>query len=319
MTGTSERELGAEFAPEQVSWRPKGGEAVWLTLETVVWGFILGHIVHWASDAGYYIGTQTTLFTEAKHGQPVAVYGSYQPGDWWDRLPVHLANLLHWNFFGFVNNGQAAPLWWVTDRHDIRYVYIGVATGVVVAFLTSRPPKVRKDYTWYRIAATPLLAFAAALPGIAVGALAIWKIPALQTGGINPPASWGMLGHEIGQWSGSGKLALVVLGLLGSQLFAKYASKGPADEIQWLYAARKANMILRERTGALSALGNLKDSIVIGPPGYRRRVRYLVDNGIVTEVHSTGIVVVLALGAFLVFILAGYGAWLTLAGPAAGV
>lgn len=318
MSAATEHQIGAGFAPEQVSWRPKGKEAVWLTLETVVWGVILGHVIHWTADAIYYIGTQTTLFTEAKHGEPVAVYGSYQPGDWWDRLPVHLANLLHWGFFGFVNNGQAAPLWWITWRHDIRYVFIGVLAGVVVTFLISKPPKKRKDYTWYRIALTPVLAFVAALPGIAIGGIAVWQLHFLQTSGINPPASWGMLGDEIGQWSDSGKLALVVLGLLGSQLFAKYVSKGPADEIQWLYAGRKANMILHERTGKLSALGNFKDSIVIGPPGYRRRVRYLVDSGTVTEVHSTGIVVVLALGAFLVFVLAGYGAWLTLAGPAAG-
>lgn len=309
--------MSSQLQEERVSWRPKGKAAVWLTVETVVWVAIIGHVIHWMADALYYIGTQVTLMTEAKHGQPVVFFGSNPPADWWDRLPVHLYHLTNWNPFGFVNNGQLSPEWWYTWRHDIRYVAIGIAAGFVVTFLTAKPPKVRKDYTWYRIASTPALAFIFAVPGVALGALAIWKLSWLA-GGFNPPASWGILGNEVAQWSSTGHLALLALGILGSQFFAKYASRGPADEVQWLYAGRKANKILADRTGKLALLGNFRDSIVIGPPGYRRRVHHLVDTGTVTEVHSTGIVVVLWLFTVLAFILAGYGAWLTLAGPAAG-
>jgi hypothetical protein len=290
----------------------------WGFAETVAWILIAGHVIHWAVDALYYIFTQVTYLTEAKHGQPTAIFGSIPPGDWWDRLTVHIANILGLHNSILNNNGAASPLWWITWRHDIRYVVIGVLAGVVITMLVSGPRAERRSYAWYRLAATPVLALAWALPGVLAGGLLIWRVAFLRTGGLTLSPSWGILGHEIGQWSSAGKIALVIIGLLGSQLFAKYASKGPADEAQWLYAGRKANKILHERTGRLAAVGNFTDAVVIGPPGYRSRVHYLVDNGIVSEASSEGVVVVLWLGAVLLLILAGYGAWLTLAGPAAG-
>lgn len=285
-------------------------------LESVAWVIIIGHVVRWAVDALYYVTTQVSYSTQAKGGQPVTVIGSSPPGDWWDRLPVHLAHLTGWNPWGIVNNGVLAPLWWVTIRHDTRYVVIGILTGVVVFFLFAKPRKHRKEYGPLRIAVTPALALVYAIPGVAIGAFIIYQLPWLVRHGLAVPVSYGALAAEVNGYIASGHLALTILGLAGSWIFAKYASLGPADEVQWFFAERKAARLTAQDQGLIgSVAGKIP---VIGTPGYRLRVRALVAAGAPCRDRGTWMVVVAVGGLVILTVLAGYGAWLTLAGPAAG-
>lgn len=284
-------------------------------LESIGWVIVIGHVVRWAVDALYYITTQVSYFTRAKNGQLVTVIGSNPPGDWWDRLPVHLRNITGWNPFGIVNNGQLAPLWFVTVRHDTRYVVIGILTGVVVFFLFAKPRKFRYEYGALRVAITPALALVYAIPGVALGGLVIYQLPWLVRHGFAVPDRFGPLAAEVNGYIASGHLALFILGLAGSWCFAKYASLGPADEIQWFFAERKAASLMTENK---SLVGSVASKIpVIGTPGYRLRVRALVAAGAPCKDRGTWMVVVAVTGVVLLTILAGYGAWLTLAGPAA--
>src|SRR5580700_1768058 len=82
----------------------------WPGLESVIWGVIIAHLVKWAVSFSYFatwqvryaVGYGTTTFT--------VIYWK----DFWDRLPVHIENLLGAHWFGA---SQAAPAWWVTWRH----------------------------------------------------------------------------------------------------------------------------------------------------------------------------------------------------------
>jgi hypothetical protein len=314
--------------------------------ESFAWVLILGHVVHWAVDAAYFTVTQVrygfqgfSLWAQSPGG--VRRYAGWRGHsnpftlwylkDAWDRLPVHLSNVLHAGWFASV---APAPQWWVTWRHDTRYVVIGVVTGVVIFFLLSKPRRDRESYTWHHMALTPLRALLYAVPGVAIGGLLVWKVRWLHAAGITAPASWGMAGHEVNQWSASGKLSLLAMGLLGSWLFARWASLGPADEAQWVYAEQAAARILRRRSRG--ALGSLSGRVIIGPPGLRTRIRWLVGTaGKPSAWHgadgtarylrakaagNSGLGMRIIVRAFLVLTVAaaGYGAWLTIAGPAAG-
>lgn len=273
-------------------------------LENIAWVVIIGHIIHWAVNSLYFLGTQ------------VRYQVGYQTGDWtvwylkdaWDRAPVHISNMLqaHW----FIS--QAAPEWWVFDRHAARYLVTGILTGVVVFFLFSRPRRARKDYSWYRMAATPILALLFAAPGVALGGLLIWQVPWFSRHGftIHSTAAYA---NEVNSFLASGKLDLFLLGLLGSWLFARFASMGPADEAQWFFAERKAY-----RTANASGVTGWASRYVIGPPGYRARVYAMLRGDVAPKEHGNALIFVLLGAAFIIVLLAGFGAWLTLAGPAAG-
>lgn len=303
------------------------------TAEAIPWGIAAGHVVHWAVDALYYLVLQVrygfqgfSLFVQAPEGNRwyIGTPGHSSPftvwylKDWWDRLALHVANFLHLHPDTLWYHQQAAPEWWWYDRHAARYVVIGVLTGVVVLFLLAKPRKHRVTYSMPRLLSTPVLALLYAIPGVAVAGVLVWKWEGLHAAGWTAPGAWGLLSNELDQWMASGALPLVLMGILGSLLFAKWATRGPADEFQWFYAGRKANRIMRERRGALASVGNFADSIVIGPPGYRQRVHYLVRMGVPVKAAGRGTTIAMTAFYVLTLAAAGYGAWLTLAGPASG-
>jgi hypothetical protein len=274
---------------------------IWETLEALGWGLVALHVIKWAVNAIYFLLIQVS-YTVSYGKWHHTIIGLKDP---WDRLPVHIQNLLGAHWFAT----QAAPAWWVTDRHDTRDLIIGIFAGVVAAFLLSKPRKRRVAVGPWRMAFTPLLALIWAIPGIAAGIGIIEAVPWITKHG--PFLHGGsVIANEVNTFIAAGHWYVVLLGFLGAFFFAKRASQKPADEVQWIYAERMADSI---RSTSLVSVPH-----VFGPPGFRKRVHWLLDTKAVTPARSVWLMRLAIGGGVIVALLAGFGAWLTLAGPAAG-
>jgi hypothetical protein len=122
-----------------------------------------------------------------------------------------------------------------------------------------------------------------------------------------------LVSNEVNQWISAGTWIGIAMGLAGSLFFAKYASRRPAQEAQWFYAERSAAKISSE-----TGLGKLRGTRVIGTPSHRVRVRWLLDNSIKCVERSSWSVRLLVGGLIFTLLSAGGGAYIALAGPAAG-
>jgi hypothetical protein len=283
---------------------PKIALFSWLGLESVLWSVVISHIAKWAGNWTYFVTVQVRYLVGYGKGLWTVLYLK----DAWDRLPVHISNLFGAGWF----TSQAAPLWWVTWRHDIRDVGIAMAATIVVVFLFTKPkyPADVKVTLRQYLTAIPLALGAALIPIAAIGVLA-WKLPWLTHHGWQVPASFGALASEINGFIAAGTWITIAMGIAGG-LVAKMFLRRPADDAQWFFAERSAAKI-RDNT----LLGKLRGSRIIGTPAHRKRVQWLLDNQPDLPERSPWLVRGLLAVAVVVLLAAGAGAWLTLAGPAA--
>lgn len=274
-------------------------------LESVAWSVVIAHLVKWAVDALYFIIVQVK-YSVGYNGR---TYQVWYAKDMWDRLPVHISNLLGLHWFG---GSQVAPEFWVTDRHYGRDVVIGLVTGIIVTFLFIKPkhPEDVDVSPWAYVWAIPK-ALVWAIPGIAIVAVLAWKLPWLTRHGWAVPVRFGTLASEINGFILAGTWIAVAMGIAGSQLFARFANRKSADAAQWFYAERSAAAIRSD-----TSLGKLRGSRVIGTPSHRIRVHWLLDHSAALVPHSVWAVRILTFALAVGVLLAGFGAWLTLAGPA---
>jgi hypothetical protein len=277
-----------------------------LGLESIAWGLVIAHLVKWAVSFAYFatwqvryaVGYGSTTFT--------VIYWK----DFWDRLPVHAANLLGQHWFP----GQAAPEWWITWRHDIRDVGIAVIATIIVRLLFAKPKYPADDHPGLKVYLTRVpLAMLAALAPIAVIGVLAWKLPWLLRHGWEVPARYGALASEGNGWVAAGTWITVVMGIAGG-VVAGLVIHRIADDIQWFFAERSAGKI-RSNQG----LNALRGERVIGTPAHRKRVHWLLDHVTLSELPSRNpwLVRGLLVVGFLTLAAAGAGAWLNLAGPAA--
>jgi hypothetical protein len=276
-----------------------------LGIESVAWAFVIGHLVKWAVDALYFLIIQVKYSV----GYNGSTWTVWYFKDAWDRAPVHISNLLHLHWFG---GSQAAPAFWVTDRHNARDVVIGLVTGVIVTFLFIKPklPDSEKEVgpLGYILAVPKAVIWA--IPGIAIVGVLAWKLPWLLQHGWHVPSNVAVA-TEVNGYIAAGTWIALAMGIAGSQVFARFANRRAADQAQWFYAERSA-AALRSDQG----LNKLRTR-VIGTPSHRVRVHWLLDNQAHVEAHSVWSVRILTAALVLGTILAGFGAWLTIAGPAA--
>src|SRR5580704_4151412 len=179
-------------------------------------------------------------------------------------------------------------VWYLKDWWDRLPVHVSNALG----------------YHWADQAAPALV------PIALVGVLA-WKLPWLTRHGWQVPAAYGALASEVNGFIAAGTWITVLMGILGG-LAAKPVVRRVADDIQWFFAERSASKIRDE-----SGLNRLRGTHVIGTPAHRIRVRWLLDHRTRAVQRSPWVVRILLAVAFLAVLAAGFGAWLTLAGPAA--
>lgn len=310
MTAASPAIAGTERPPV-----PKIRPLSWLGLESIAWGFVIGHVVKWAVDCWYFVITQLQWgFTYAKGGVHVNYWNLT---DIWDHLPYWTGRLASnmgirasWTAWLMLRSTDAG---WGEPRHLTRGVAIGLITGVIVQLLFAKPAEYGGDEVsaWQYVFMLPK-ALLWAVPGCgAIGVLAYF-LPWLTRHGVQVPGN-NIASNEINQWISAGTWIGIAMGIAGSLFFAKYASRRPAQEAQWFYAERRAAKIRSQ-----SGLGRLRGTRVIGTPSHRVRVHWLIDNAIDCVERSSWSVRLLVGGLFLVVISAGGGAYLALAGPAAG-
>jgi hypothetical protein len=283
---------------------PKIALISWLGLESVLWSVGIGHLAKWAGNFAYFASVQVRYAVGYGNG----LWTVWYLKDAWDRLPVHIGNLLGEHWFA----SQAAPEWWFTWRHDIRDVGIALAATIAVQFLFTKPRHPADDRLTVRqyVTAVPVALGAALIPIAIIGVLA-WKLPWLQQHGWQVPASFGALASEVNGFIAAGTWITAVMGIAGG-IAAKPFIRRVADDIQWFFAERSAG-----RIRSSSALGKLRGTRVIGTPAHRRRVRWLLDNRPGLPARNPWLVRGLLAAGFIVLAFAAAGAWLTLAGPAA--
>jgi hypothetical protein len=273
-------------------------------LESVAWAVVIGHLVKWAIDALYFIIIQVK-YSVGYNGR---TYQVFYAKDAWDRLLNHISNVFGLHWFG---GSQVAPEFWVTDRHYARDVVIGLVAGVIITFLFVKPhhPEDADVSAWAYVWSVPK-AIIWAIPGIAIVAVIAWKLTWLTHHGLYLH-SGSPLAAEINGYVIAGTWIAVAMGIAGSQVFARFANRKAADAAQWFYAERSA-AVLRSDQGL-----NRYRTHVFGPPAYRVRVHWLLDHpGIQCVEHSVWSVRILTFVLGISVLLAGFGAWLTLAGPA---
>lgn len=278
----------------------------WLGLESILWGVVIAHIIKWAVSFGYFAAFQVRYLV----GYGKGTWTFWYLKDWWDRLPVHIANLLRQPWF----SSQAEPLWWITWRHDIRDVTIAVVATIIVELMFAKPKYPVDDNPGLRVYLTSIpLAIGAALVPIATVAVLAWKLPWLTHHGLSVPAHYGVIASEVNGWVAAGTWITVLMGI-GGGIAAKKIIQRVADDIQWFFAQRSAAKIRSS-----SGLSALRGERVYGTPAHRARVHWLLDHVTLSELPSRNPWIVrglLVLG-FLTTAAAGAGAWLNLAGPAA--
>jgi hypothetical protein len=275
----------------------------WLGLESVIWALLIDHLIKWAGNWAYFVTWQVRYAVGYEKG----LWTVWYLKDFWDRLPVHVENLFSAHWFA----GQAAPEWWVTDRHDARDVGIALAATIVTLLIFSKPHHAADDKVPLRVYATslPVALAAAAVPVAIIGVLA-WKVPWLTHHGVTVPASWGPWASEVNSWVAAGTWITVVMGIAGG-LAAKPFLRRVADDVQWFFAERSAAKVRSDE--GLDALR----THVIGTPAHRKRVHWLLDHQTALPERNPWLVRGMLALAFITLAYSAAGAWLTIWGPAA--
>ena len=219
-------------------------------------------------------------------------------------------SLAGWHVHWFPS--QEEPAWWVTWRHDIRDVGIALAATIGVQFLYTKPKYAPDDQPGVRKYLTAIpKALAAALVPITALAILAWQLPWVLHHGWQIPASYGDLASEVNGFIAAGTWITVLMGIAGG-LAARPFLKRVADDVQWFFAERSAGRIL-SNTGLNALRGNRN----VGTPIHRSRVSWLQARHPDLPARSPWVTRLLMIAAVLTVMLAGFGAWLTIAGPAA--
>jgi len=235
------------------------------------------------ASSAYYIPTQTQLTWSAPKANAVITQGYL--GDTWDRLPVHIQNLLHYPVFGM--HGQAATLTWITARHDTRHLLIGLFGAIMIgAYTVSLKAGRKRRSTWGMIASVPLAFLAAGV----VGAPLIWVATHFHFG-VNTSSAY------LNQWVGTGMPVLIV-GILAG-FAAHFVLAGTFDTLQ---------LIALEKRQANGDVEKWWWKIVY-PETYRNRYDLLINEGHVPEKHGKLMGTLMALSTPVLLFMAGFGAW----------
>lgn len=296
----------------------------------ILWGLVLAQFATPIGSAIYYLVSQVSYIVHAKHAQPRTLIGSNPPGDWWDRLPNHVQNLLHQHW----GLGTSAPPWWVVARHDARHVLIGVLVVLLVGsvtiglakvkryrlrnlagrIFTSRPysprePEVaeRKRLGPGRMLASVPLAFLAAAAAAAPLILFFSHVtPVIDHWGLSTGNAW------VEGWLGKGSLQLTVIGIVAGFAARKVLTNTFSTLQEMAIEKRIARKDLPPRWY---------------PPNYRKRYDELDNDGVEAPAYGRLMAtlqqlmgLLLSLGSPVALFLLGFGIWLLYGGgPATGV
>jgi hypothetical protein len=262
-----------------------------------LWGLALAQIASPIGSSIYFLLTQVSYQT--RYGTTVITLLYLK--DLWDRLPVHVANLLHVHWL----RTQAAPAWWVTARHDARHVLIGLLIVLLVRSLTiGMRAKPRKRATTLRIITSPVAVVLAGTIPAAAGILFFTKVwPGVMHWGFanSPGDAW------LGEWLGKGSWQLTLIGMAAG-LGARKVFDPVADTLQLMSLEKKLTEADQEQWWWR----------FVYPPAYRHRFAYLKASGHQPQPHGRAMGILLMLSAPVFLFLLGFGIYLRYFGPAAG-
>lgn len=285
-------------------------------LEMVGRGAVLSQIAVPIGSALYFLWFQMHYLFQ--YQEPNGTYGSFINvwlKDPWDRLPVHIQNLFHSAVFGI--HSQAAPLWWVTARHDFRKVLIGFIAALLIGSITVGFKKYERASVKRMILSVPVALTAAG--AVATGLIAFFAVglPKLANWIAGHPVNAGGFGLSGGGnyvliWLGKGQIELLVIGIISGIIAKKILARTFAT-IQLMSIERNIAQHDPVPTGVRR---------LIYGANYVNRYEYIlaeVEAGR-HEVQLGRPVIGIAIASMapgLAF-LAGFGIWLNYFGPAAG-
>jgi hypothetical protein len=261
--------------------------------EMIFAGLVLSQLASPVGSAIYFLVTQVSY--QAKYKNTVTTLWYLR--DTWNRLPVHVENVLHAHWF----TGQAAPSWWVTARHDARHVLIGFLITLMVSALTVGLRERKRASGRYMLASIPVALLVAA--PVAAGAILFFvKIfPQLSRVGFVAGFPW------LTEWLGKGSIQLTITGILAG-FPARRVLARTMDTLQ---------LVSLEKKLASNATPRWWWRWVY-LPNYRNRYAYLKAADHQPEHHGKTLGVVIALASPVFFFLLGFGIWLLYFGPAKG-
>jgi hypothetical protein len=267
----------------------------------LAFGLALAQIASPIGSACYFLWTQAHYhisFTEPNgtDGSLVNVWMK----DSWDRLPVHIDNLIGVNWFGTAVR-QVAPLWWITARHDFRKVLIGFIAALLIGAVTVGLKKRKRRTPAEMVLSVPVALVAAGLTAGALIAAFAKGLPFLSKVGVVSSNPW------LSEWLGRGQVELLVIGFAAGAV-AKMILARTFDTIQLMSLERNISQEATERWWWK----------FVYPPNYRNRFDLLVVSNHECETHSRWLGLTLTFGAPVLMFLAGFGIWLNYFGPAAG-
>lgn len=259
----------------------------------IVWGVALSQIASPVGSSVYFLVTQVAY--QVRYGSTTVTLWYLK--DTWDRLPVHVQNLLGRHWFA----SQAAPGWWVDARHDTRHVLIGLIAILLVRSLTigfAEDPRPRASRL--RIILSPL---AVLIVGTATAAVLIaffvTVFPAVMHIGFVSGNTW------LTEWLGKDSWQLTLIGVVAG-LAAKRAFDPVADTFQLMSIENQLAQGDTERWWWR----------YLYPPNYRARFAYLKASGHTPRSHGRALGLILSLAVPVFLFLLGFGVWLLYFGPA---
>lgn len=251
-------------------------------LEMILRGTALSQLAVPIGSAIYFILSQTAW------DYPKKQFTFFYLGDTWDRLPVHIQDLLGTHWFP---SGVTPPPWWVVARHDARHVIIGFIAALLVSSVMVGLKNWDRAPRWYMIASVPLAFLAAA----AVAGPLIW-LDTLTRG----KAQFGLATADpyLSNLAGKGTIQLTIIGFLSG----------------WV-----AKLILA-RTMSTIQLVSLENKMTDGDTprwwwkivysaAYRNRYDYLIAEGHTPQPHGKTLNTIMVLASPAGLFLLGFGIW----------
>ena len=261
-------------------------------------GFLLTQFAIPIGSALYFLFTQVKYQTQ--YGTTTMTWLSLK--DTWDRLPVHIQNLLGTHWF----TSQRAPAWWVVARHDFRHVLIGVIAVLLVGAFGIGLKQRKRASVAHMVASVPLAFLAAAVVAGALITLFAQGVVARAANHVSAGTNVTYVGDLIGK----GVIQLTLIGVLAGIAAKKVLART-------FYTLQ--GMSIDRNIAQGETLTGWKRFVY--PANYRNRFHYeekrVSEGRHEARLGSSWIGVTISLAAPVIVFLLAFGIWLNYFGPAA--
>lgn len=280
------------------------GLSKWERVEMLVRGAILSQFAVPIGSALYFLWFQMRyVWSYQRKDGTTATFINISLKDTWDRLPIHIDNLLNRPIFAPLGTVHE-PAWWVVARHDFRKVLIGVLVTVLVGAIKVGFKKYKPASTLRMVLSVPL-AFIGAIATAAVLIVLFRQLPTVLTHfGTSENITY------ISDWLGKGQIELLVIGILAGLV---------ANRILARTFATLQTLSIERNIAQGDTIHGIK--MVLYGANYRKRWAYIKhkvdEEGYEARLGSKWLGIMLVCVAPVLPFLLYFGVWLLyLGGPA---